>query len=168
MALHKIIHTSILSPVGPNLDIAFQNLPIRLLLQKANKVICNLIGRITRLIRKGGQQDGILGITIGNGVRLSGVKGIIPEVEEGADFGLGYFGGTDGFLRHEGGMVMGDHPFTIFKGVDEGIAGFDLGSVFKGEFVDSWKIEKELFEVSVVQYSTQKKRKRHEETLLCA
>lgn len=65
------------------------------------------------------------------------MEGIVPQTEEGADFCLCDFCGTYDFLGHERGVMVRDHPLSIFECVYEGIAGFDFGSIVKCEFINS-------------------------------
>ena len=84
----EFINSSILAPVVSNGNTALQDLTLWLLLEESNEVVVDGVVASSGNIAHGWEENGILGITLGNGVGILSGQGRVPELEEILDFFL--------------------------------------------------------------------------------
>ena len=123
----ELVDAVVHAPIGAAGDPALEDLALRLLLEEVDKVGSDLVVIVPRRVADGGQEAGLLGVALGNSIRVEGGKGIVPKREETANFGIANHGTTGKLsLGHDGTVMMSDLPLSIFVLVDEGIPGLDL------------------------------------------
>mmetsp|Transcript_6448 Transcript_6448/g.8721 ORF Transcript_6448/g.8721 Transcript_6448/m.8721 type:complete len:398 (+) Transcript_6448:352-1545(+) len=132
----EFVDASILCPVGSNDDLTLKDFALGLLLEEAVKVVSDSLGVVPGLIGNCGEENSFLGIAGSNGGRVASGKSIIPKVEEVADTLLRDGCGNINALRHDGGMVVDNLPFTVFENVVKGVSRLNLRAIgAHGEFV---------------------------------
>mmetsp|Transcript_16065 Transcript_16065/g.26155 ORF Transcript_16065/g.26155 Transcript_16065/m.26155 type:complete len:471 (+) Transcript_16065:329-1741(+) len=137
-AQSKLIKTHIRSCVLTDSHMTFQNLTLRLRLQKVNEIILNTRKVRPWCITDRGQQHTILGITGGNLLWILGRQGIVPKAKEGTDLGFGDGFAHGDFLGHDGGVVVLNLPDAVLFDVVVGVAGLDdVTSGAHGELINT-------------------------------
>ncbi len=134
----ELVDSSILGPVGSNNDVSAEDLSLGLVLEEVGEVVNNSGTVGTGDVGNSGKKNSLLGVTVGNLLRVKGGKGSVPESEEVTYLVLGDGLGGDNSLRHNRGVVVGDLPLTVLVDVDEGVTSLDLLSGGShGELVDT-------------------------------
>ena len=113
----KLINARILAPVGTDHDVAFQNNTLWLLLEEVHEIIFDGTVVGTGNVANSRQQDTLLGVSLGDGIGIQGVEGVVPEVEQTAYFGLRDGLGDVDALRHDRGMVVGNLPLSTLEDI---------------------------------------------------
>lgn len=133
----EFVDSVVLAPVVSCGDVGFEDLSLGLLLQEIDEVVVDGIVVSSGDVRNSGQEAGAARVTLGNGIGITGGKGVVPEVEESANLVFGDSNGLAG-LRHDRRVVLADLPFSILEDVDESVTSLDLSTVGShGELVDS-------------------------------
>lgn len=90
-----------------------------------------------RNIGHGREEDGLGGVPLRDGIGILCRQRRVPEIEQILNLLLGNRLGH-GTLRHDGGVVLGDLPFTILEDIHERVSSLDLGTGgAHGKFVDA-------------------------------
>mmetsp|Transcript_19124 Transcript_19124/g.35638 ORF Transcript_19124/g.35638 Transcript_19124/m.35638 type:complete len:434 (-) Transcript_19124:79-1380(-) len=133
----ELVDAGVLGPVVPDDDVALEDDALGLLEKEGVEVVLDegVVGPGS--VGHGGQEDGVLGVPVGDLLGIEGGEGVVPPSELGADLLLGN-GLGEGSLGHHGRVVVGNLPLSVLEDVDEGVAGLDLGAIgAHGEFVNT-------------------------------
>mmetsp|Transcript_44319 Transcript_44319/g.106768 ORF Transcript_44319/g.106768 Transcript_44319/m.106768 type:complete len:205 (-) Transcript_44319:517-1131(-) len=85
----KFVDSVVHAPVITGSDIGFQDFSLGLLLEKVNKVVLDRVVICSWNITDSWEQAWVLGVSFGHSVGAASGQGVVPQVEETADFRVG-------------------------------------------------------------------------------
>ena len=101
-----LVNAGVLGPAIADADVTLEDLALGLLEKEGVEVVLDG-GKVgTGGVAHCGEEDGILGVALGNNAGIAGGEGVVPQGEEGTDLGLGdVLGGAGGHVGAEADLA---------------------------------------------------------------